>query len=77
VDYNQQIEQKEFYEILERCKQKLADLLNAVFTLKYLEEKESDEICKELNISSSNYWVLLHRARLKIRQCLEENWFIK
>lgn len=77
IDYTQTIEQKEFYDVLERCKKKLAELLNAVFTLKYLEEKESDEICKDLNISPSNYWVLLHRARLRIRQCLEVNWFNK
>jgi RNA polymerase sigma-70 factor (ECF subfamily) len=77
VDFSQSIEQKEFYVVLERCKQKLAELLNAVFTLKYLDDKNSDEICKELNISSSNYWVLLHRARLKIRECLEVNWFLK
>jgi RNA polymerase sigma-70 factor (TIGR02943 family) len=77
VDYSQPIEQKEFYKVLERCKRKMAELLNAVFTLKYFDDKDSEEICKELNISSSNYWVLLHRARLKIRECLEVNWFIK
>jgi len=77
ADYDRTMERKEFYEILERCRQKLAELLNAVFTLKYLDDKDSDEICKELGISSSNYWVLLHRARLKIRQCLEQNWFLK
>lgn len=77
VDYSQNIEQKEFYAVIEQCKKKMAELLDAVFTLKYLDDKDSDEICKELNISSSNYWVLLHRARLKIRGCLEVNWFLK
>lgn len=77
IDYSQNIETKEFYEILEKCKNKLAELQNAVFTLKYLDDKNSDEICKELNISSSNYWVLIHRAKLQIRQCLEKNWFKK
>src|SRR6266542_4971224 len=70
-------ESKEFHEVLEKCKQKLAELQNAVFTLKYLDEKNSDEICKELEISSSNYWVLIHRAKLHLRRCLERNWFVK
>jgi RNA polymerase sigma-70 factor (ECF subfamily) len=77
IDYSQNIETKEFYEILEKCKKKLNELQNMVFTLKYLDEKNSNEICKELNISSSNYWVLIHRAKLQMRQCLEKNWFKK
>lgn len=75
IDYSQNIETKEFYAVLEKCKQKLAELQNAVFTLKYLEDKKSDDICKELGISPSNYWVLMHRAKLQLRQCLEKNWF--
>lgn len=77
IDYSLPIETKEFYEVMEKCKQKLAELQNAVFTLKYMEDKNSDDICKELEISSSNYWVLLHRAKLQIRKCLEKNWFKK
>jgi RNA polymerase sigma-70 factor (ECF subfamily) len=42
-----------------------------------MEEISSEKICKELNISKSNLWVILHRARLKLRECLEENWFEK
>ena len=75
VDYSQNIERKEFYEILERCKNKLTELQNIVFTMKYLDDSDSETICKELNISSSNYWVLIHRAKLQLRQCLEKNWF--
>lgn len=77
IDYSQNIETKEFYEIMEKCKKKLNELQNSVFTMKYLDDKNSDEIRKELNISSSNYWVLIHRAKLQMRQCLEINWFKK
>ena len=70
------IEQKEFYEVLRKCKNKLKDIQNTVFSLKYLEGMESEEICKELNISASNYWVLIHRAKLQLRACLEKNWFL-
>jgi DNA-directed RNA polymerase specialized sigma24 family protein len=38
-------------------------------------ELETDEICKELAISSTNLWVLLHRARLRLRDCLQDRWF--
>lgn len=77
VDYSQNVETKEFFEILEKCKKKLSELQNAVFTLRYLDDNNSDKICKELNISSSNYWVLIHRSKLQIHKCLEKNWFVK
>ncbi len=70
------IEKKEFYEVLRKCKNKLKDIQNTVFSLKYLEGMESEEICKELNITASNYWVLIHRAKLQLRACLEKNWFV-
>lgn len=76
VNYNEKINQNEFYEVLEKCKKKLKEIQNAVFSMKYLEGLESEEICKELNLTSSNYWVLLHRAKVQLRACLEKNWFI-
>ena len=38
-------------------------------------ELTSDEVCKELTITSTNLWVLLHRARLRLRECLQAGWF--
>jgi len=74
VNYDDTVEKEEFYEILNKCMQKLSELIRIVFTMKYLDEKESEEICKELAISSSNYWVIIHRAKLQMRKCLEKNW---
>lgn len=71
------IERDEFQKILELCISFLPQKWAAAFTLKIIEECESEEICKELEITSSNLWVLLHRARLKIRQCLEKKWMEK
>jgi RNA polymerase sigma-70 factor (ECF subfamily) len=62
----------EFYEILEKCKRKLNELQLNLFSMKFLDEMDSEEICKELEISSSNYWVLIHRIKLKIRKCIEK-----
>jgi RNA polymerase sigma-70 factor (ECF subfamily) len=73
VDKNN-IEQKEFKNILAKCLDKLPKVWSSVFSLKYLEEEESSTICKELDITSSNYWVIIHRAKLQMRECLEKNW---
>ncbi|MGO4290945.1 sigma-70 family RNA polymerase sigma factor [Chitinophaga sp. RAB17] len=68
-------EQTDFYSILRTCMGKLNDIGRQVFNLKYLEEKESADICKDLSITASNYWVIIHRAKLQLRACLEKNWF--
>jgi len=68
------LQQKEFYQVLENCKKKLQQQQQAVFVMKYMEDMDADEICKALNITSSNYWVLIHRAKLGLRACLEKNW---
>jgi RNA polymerase sigma-70 factor (TIGR02943 family) len=74
MDYDQPVETKEFYSILDMCKQKLKDIQQAVFVMKYMEDLEAEEICKALNITASNYWVLVHRAKLHLRKCMEKNW---
>jgi len=65
---------KEFLEILQKCLSKLSDHGRLVFVSKYLDELESEEICKQLELTTSNYWVIMHRAKLQIRQCIEKNW---
>jgi len=68
------LQQKEFFEVLTKCRDNLTNQQQLVFALKYLEDRDADEICKELDITASNYWVLLHRARVQLRECLEHNW---
>jgi RNA polymerase sigma-70 factor (ECF subfamily) len=74
IDYQQKIDNKEFNKVLESCKKKLQELQQAVFVMKYMEDLDAAEICKALGITSSNYWVLIHRAKLQLRSCLEKNW---
>lgn len=64
----------EFMDTLRNCLSRLTAQCRGAFTLKYMEELEADEICKELSISSSNYWVIIHRAKLQLRHCLQKNW---
>lgn len=68
-------QQKEFWEILEACLSDLPERLASAFSLKELEEMETKELCKVLHISPTNLWVMLHRARHRLRGCLEANWF--
>lgn len=68
------LENKELEKILGQCMEKLPALWAAVFSMKYLDDEKSDQICKELNLSPSNYWVIIHRAKLSLRAYLEKNW---
>ncbi len=70
-------EQEEFWEQLNACMSKLPERQAAVFTMREMDGLSSEEICKIVGISSTNYWVLLHRGRLALRRCLEINWFKK
>lgn len=74
IDYQQSVDKKEFYTVLDTCKKKLQQLQQAVFVMKYMEGLDSAAICKALGITASNYWVLIHRAKLQLRTCLEKNW---
>jgi RNA polymerase sigma-70 factor (TIGR02943 family) len=71
----QNFEQREFLAVLQQCLTGLSAKQSDAFTLREFDDIDSDEICKVLGISPTNYWVLLHRARLVIRKCLEEKWF--
>lgn len=71
----QALEQEEFQQVLLRCQQQLPPQHAAVFALRFVEERETDDICKELGLTPSNFWVIVHRAKLRLRRCLEMNWF--
>ncbi|NOZ47840.1 MAG: sigma-70 family RNA polymerase sigma factor [Chlorobi bacterium] len=64
-----------FQQILKKCMDALPDQWSASVKLKYLMNKKGDEICQELNISPSNYWQIVHRAKLQLRECIENKWF--
>ncbi|MFA6245368.1 MAG: sigma-70 family RNA polymerase sigma factor [Mucilaginibacter sp.] len=65
---------KEFNHILKECMQKLPALWLSVFTMKHMDEETTEVICSELKVTSSNYWVIIHRAKLNLRACLQKNW---
>jgi RNA polymerase sigma-70 factor (ECF subfamily) len=69
------LDREEFWRVFHRCSGKLPDRVARVFLLREVDDLPSDEICATLNISPNNLWVMLHRARLALRRCLELNWF--
>ncbi|MEQ1517799.1 MAG: sigma-70 family RNA polymerase sigma factor [Usitatibacteraceae bacterium] len=69
------LEEKQFFAVFERCMDRLPDGARRVFFKREVMGMETDEICKEEGISASNCWVMLHRARLALREELEKNWF--
>ncbi len=66
--------QEEFLAVLEACLKGLAGQSGRVFAMREIMELEPDDICKDLGLTRSNYWVLMHRARLRLRQCVERGW---
>lgn len=69
------LEQKDFFRVMELCLEKLPPKTARVFLMREWLEMETEEICKELEISTSNTWVILYRARIRLRECLDLNWF--
>lgn len=69
------LKQRQFFEVLEACMELLPAQQGRVFLMREWLELETEEICKQAGVSSTNLWVLLHRARLRLRACLETRWF--
>ncbi len=69
------IEKQEFWHALQSCLKTLPDRLAQVFVLRELDDADHTEITQTMNISQTNYWVMMHRARAQLRQCLEKNFY--
>jgi RNA polymerase sigma-70 factor (TIGR02943 family) len=73
----QQTSSQQFFTILEACASKLPASQGRLFLMREWLELSSEEICKELQLTPTNLYVQLHRARLRLRECLELNWYMK
>ncbi|MBW1696748.1 MAG: sigma-70 family RNA polymerase sigma factor [Deltaproteobacteria bacterium] len=67
-------EQHEFMEVFYRCLSQLPERIAQAFTLREINGLSTEEICKLLNITATNCWVILYRARMSLRRCLELQW---
>lgn len=70
-----QVELEAFWQVLSECIEALPERLRESFVARELTALQSREICDLLEISENNLYVLLHRARLRIRDCVENGWF--
>lgn len=69
------LDNPEFATVLNNCMDKLPKHWFSALHLKYLEAKSGEEICQELQISTTNFWQIIHRAKLQLRKCLDVHWF--
>jgi RNA polymerase sigma-70 factor (ECF subfamily) len=69
------LEASEFWTVFEKCVQVMPARNARVFVMREVLEVSTEDICKELGITATNCWVMLHRARLAMRECLETRWF--
>ena len=71
------LESGRFWAAFERCLDRLPRAGARVFFQREVIGEDTDTICKAEGITPSNCWVILHRSRLALRECLEKNWFGK
>jgi RNA polymerase sigma-70 factor (ECF subfamily) len=74
IEAHNVLENKEFEKILEACMNRLPALWLSVFSMKHIDEETTDHICDKLKLSSSNFWVIIHRTKVNLRSCLQKHW---
>lgn len=68
------IKSDQFEAVLIDCFNELPEKWNLALTYKYFTSKKSTAICKELNITTTNYWQIIHRSKLLLKKCVEAKW---
>ena len=74
-DPHQSLQQNQFFAVLDACMERLPPALGRLFLMREWLEMSSEEICKELSLTPTNLYVQLHRARLRLQECLNIHWF--
>ncbi len=69
------LDNPEFMEVLSKCLKELPEKWNASVRLKYLLNMSGEEICQELDVTPTNLWQIIHRAKVQLRDCVENKWF--
>ena len=68
------LEQKSFMDVVKKCLMTLPQKPATALSMKEIDGEPTEEICKVLNITTTNCWVILHRARALMRACIEKKW---
>lgn len=70
-----QLDRQDFWKAFNACADRLPDRIRAVFILREVDQVDSEEICRRMDISRDNFWTIMHRARMALRKCLEGSLF--
>lgn len=73
----QSLREAQFWRVFEACLEHLPGNQARVFMMREFIELDSHEICATVGITVSNLNVMLHRARIRLRECLENQWFVE
>ena len=68
------LEKKEFWHVLMQCLGEHSERFRTIFLLREMDNWDTGKICKAFGISPSNFWVIMYRTRMFLRQCLEKSW---
>ncbi len=71
----QHVASRELWEVVRNCLGHLPSGQADVFVLSVMEEMETDEICREMEITPASFWTRMHRARLGLSKCVGNRWF--
>lgn len=74
-DPQQTLQQNQFFKVLDACVERLPPALGRLFLMREWLELSCEEVCKELSLTPTHLYVQLHRARLRLRECLNIHWF--
>ena len=69
------LENREFWQVFSACLKGLPLRLREVFSMREFDDMKTDEICKVTGVTATHLWTMLHRARARLRTCLEKEWF--
>lgn len=74
---DQRPQREELREILNSAIDQLPPAMRTAFILREIDELESEKVCEIMGITATNLWTLIHRAKLRLRKTLDEQWFGK
>ena len=74
-DPHKTLQQQQFFQVLDVCLERLPPALGRVCLMREWLELSSQEVCKELSFTPTNLYVQLHRARLRLQECMNIHWF--
>ena len=69
------LDNESFTQIMDICMEDLPSKWRMAILSKFILDKDAGLICQDLNITKSNYWQVIHRAKLMLKKCLELKWF--